>query len=400
MSDGGSRDLLHVDLFVHPQALVALSAEWDALEAEVSPRLPFRGAAWNILWWKHFRENSFAVADELRVFTVRDEARVLRAVFPMMLTRRPGRAVALLRMIQFFGSDPGVTESRGPVCRAADLGRVVGAVATALVARQSEWDEVQWKGLRADGDGARAVLDSAPGIRWGPPTEMFYLELPASWEDFKRARSRNVKESLRKCYNSLRRDGLDFSLKVVSAPESTPAALQLFFELHGLRAARQDTVPHPNIFESATTRAFLADYAMQLARHGGLRIFQLEISGQIVATRVGFHLGKELYLYYSGYRPEWAAYSVATTLIAEIFQWAIRNDLRIVNLSTGRDVSKTRWAPSLIQFESAEVQDTSAATGWRRRLYGAARRLSRDRTSVAGRWLAALRRNDFGKPER
>ena len=392
-----SSDRLHVELIERSQELIALSAEWDALEADLSPRLPFRGAAWNILWWKHFRENSFAAADELRVYTVRDQTRSLLAVFPMMLTRRPGRPVALYRMTQFFGSDPGVTESRGPVCRPRDLARAVRAVSTALTARQNEWDEVQWRGLRADG-GAHEVLQSVPGIRWGPPTEMFYLELPASWDEFRSTRSRNVKESIRKGYNSLRRDGHTFSLRIVDDPESTPAALSSFFELHARRAARQDTVPHPNVFASATTRAFITDYAIQLARRGELRIFELEIAGQIAATRLAFQLGHELYLYYSGYRPEWAPYSVATTLVAEILQWAIGERLRVVNLSIGRDVSKTRWGPSVVPFESAEQVDPNAAISWRRRIYAAARRYSRDQQSVAGRWLAALRRNDFGTP--
>ncbi|MGH8518262.1 MAG: GNAT family N-acetyltransferase, partial [Panacagrimonas sp.] len=200
-------------------------------------------------------------------------------------------------------------------------------------------------------------------------------------------------------YNSLRRDGHSFSLRIVTSAEATPAALKLFFKFHALRAARRDTVPHPNVFASATTRAFITDYAKQLARRGGLRIFQLEIAGQIVATRITFQLGDELYLYYSGYRPEWAPYSVATTLVAEIARWAIANRIRILNLSVGRDVSKTRWGPSVVRFESAEQLDTSAAISWRRRLYVAARRQSRDRKSIAGRWLSAMRRNDFGNPE-
>ena len=66
----------------------------------------------------------------------------------------------------------------------------------------------------------------------------------------------------------------------------------------------------------------------------------------MVASRVAFVLGDELYLYFSGYEPEWSRYSVMTTTVAESIKWAIERKMRVVNLSTGTDVSKTRWGPT------------------------------------------------------
>jgi Acetyltransferase (GNAT) domain len=73
----------------------------------------------------------------------------------------------------------------------------------------------------------------------------------------------------------------------------------------------------------------------------------------VVATRIGFVFGKELYFYYSGYHPDWGKYSIMTTLIAEAIKWAILNWLEIVNLSTGTDVSKTRWSPKKVTYRQA-----------------------------------------------
>jgi CelD/BcsL family acetyltransferase involved in cellulose biosynthesis len=67
-----------------------------------------------------------------------------------------------------------------------------------------------------------------------------------------------------------------------------------------------------------------------------------------VAARVAFLLQDELYLYFSGFDPKWARYSVMTTTVAETIKWAIQHRLRAVNLSTGTDVSKTRWSPSVL----------------------------------------------------
>ena len=61
-------------------------------------------------------------------------------------------------------------------------------------------------------------------------------------------------------------------------------------------------------------------------------------------------LGDEPYMYFSGYDLAWSRYSVMTTLVAEAMQWAIAHRMRLFNLSTGADVSKTRWRPARVDY--------------------------------------------------
>lgn len=110
---------------------------------------------------------------------------------------------------------------------------------------------------------------------------------------------------------------------------------------------------HPNVFEGHRARSFLRSYAERAARHGTLRIFQLEVGDQLVATRLGFVLDDQLHLYFSGYDEAWGKYSVMTTLLAETIKWAIESGLELVNLSPGTDVSKLRWSPDAIEFQQA-----------------------------------------------
>ncbi len=88
-----------------------------------------------------------------------------------------------------------------------------------------------------------------------------------------------------------------------------------------------------------------------MAGAGELRLFEILVDGRIVATRIGFALGDELYLYFSGYDPAYGAYSIMTTLIAETLRWAHENGVAIVNLSSGVDRSKTRFRPQTIAAE-------------------------------------------------
>jgi CelD/BcsL family acetyltransferase involved in cellulose biosynthesis len=87
----------------------------------------------------------------------------------------------------------------------------------------------------------------------------------------------------------------------------------------------------------------------------------------------------------------WAQHSVMTTLLAEVIKWAIGQGLRIVNLSTGNDVSKLRWRPRSVVFRSA----VQVAPRWQSRLaFNAYHQVlrAREATSPAGRLLALTQR--------
>jgi CelD/BcsL family acetyltransferase involved in cellulose biosynthesis len=337
---------LRVDSLSDAAALDALAPEWDALATSLSPRTPFATPLWNQLWWRHFREDRGAVRDELRLRTVRDARGTLLAVAPMMLTRRPSFGPLQLRVLQFFGSDPNITELRGPACRSEHQATALKALHVHLMEHESGWDWLHWCGIRAE-------PTEPPGMVPGALHESvsdYYLPLPNSWDEFRGGLSRNIKESLRKCYNSLKREAHRFEFRVVRRPEEVPAAISRFLLLHASRAHARDTVRHADVFRSQRARAFLGEYAQRLAERDQLRVFQLCIGGEVVATRIGFLFGDELYLYYSGFDPDWGRYSVMTTVLAETIKWAIEQRLRLLNLSTGRDTSKTRWNPVEVQF--------------------------------------------------
>jgi CelD/BcsL family acetyltransferase involved in cellulose biosynthesis len=80
----------------------------------------------------------------------------------------------------------------------------------------------------------------------------------------------------------------------VDRPKDTIAALQRFFNLHGARAQLKDTVWHRDVFKSPRSQLFLTDFACDMAKRGCLRIFEIELGGAVVATRIGFVFGKEL----------------------------------------------------------------------------------------------------------
>ena len=85
----------------------------------------------------------------------------------------------------------------------------------------------------------------------------YVLDMTPTWEQFRRRLKRNIRESLRHCYNSLKRDNHTFELQVIeSLPELRPG-LDRFLELHRMRADLTTAVPHANRFASPISRDFL-----------------------------------------------------------------------------------------------------------------------------------------------
>jgi CelD/BcsL family acetyltransferase involved in cellulose biosynthesis len=338
-------------------ALAALGPEWLALERSSGNALPFRTFEWVSCWWKHLREERAAVTDTLAVRAVRTETGRLVGVAPLMLTERPAVGPVRLRCVQFMGADPNVTEIRGAICEPA-LAAACHAALRADVARLEgqTCDWVQWAGLA----GAEQAAFEDPSIRWSGETMCSVLTLPSSWSELHGSLPRNLKESIRKCYNSLRRDGLQPALEVVTERARVASTLEDFFRLHGARANLAGTTRHPDVFAHPRSRSFLVDACERFAERGTLRVFRLVVRDELVATRIGFAVGDTLYLYYSGYDPTYAQYGVMTTTLVEAIKYAIAEGFRHVNLSTGKDVSKTRWRPDEVVYRQATLMPASA----------------------------------------
>jgi CelD/BcsL family acetyltransferase involved in cellulose biosynthesis len=355
---------LTVERLQGPEALSAIAAEWDVLDRETSPRTPFTSPSWIMSWWQHLsRRRHGLFHDEFFCHVVRGKDGCLIAVAPLMRTSVPGIGPPVMRILQFFGVDPALTEIRGVISAPEDHTRAVQALIEHFLARRDEWDIFRWAGLRHPIDVYRALYPPCVFIAREDLPD-FLIELPKSWNDLRLHVSANMRKNLRKPYEFLERDGFAIALRVTERGDGVAAAVARFFKLHATRAEAMGMIYHPNKFAQPHLRAFFADYVHNAAHRGELRIFELEIGGVTVASRVAFLIASDLYLYFAGYDPAWKSYSVMTVLMTEVIKWALAHGVERVNLSTGRDQSKVRWKPREVVFGSAlQISPT-----WRARM--------------------------------
>jgi CelD/BcsL family acetyltransferase involved in cellulose biosynthesis len=325
-----------------------LKSDFAHLELSTGNTLPFALFEWHLAWCRHFLRRDRGVEDQPMYHVVRDPEGVCVGIIPLILTRRRigGLTFASAGLL---GADPAITEIRSSLVKPGYEAAVAEALHGSLT-NSRDWDWIHWMG---PSDRFSAALGSLRGLDWQPIPADYVIDLPATWEEFRAGLKRNIRESLRHCYNSLKRDGHEFTVTQAESLDAVKEALELLFVLHAMRAAMPSTIEHPNHFAGAGLRQFLHEVCGELAARDIVRVFQLTIGGRVVASRIGFEIGDSLYLYYSGFDPEWSKYSVMTTVVAEAIKYAIARGLKTVNLSPGNDLSKTRWGPREVPHQIA-----------------------------------------------
>lgn len=362
---------LRIERLSGPDALDAITPEWEVLDTELSPRTPFTSPLWARLWWQHLRQAKPTIRHEFFAHTVRDDNGTLLAIAPLMITHRPGTGPLQLRLLQFFGgADGSISEHRCIVCRERDEARVALALITHLYERKEQWDLFVWTGIRQDAFAYNLLHEKLHVYK---KTPYYLVPLPRSWDEFRSGLSPNMKEAIRKCYRHLAREGHTFVFRAVTELAEIPNSLNRLFDLHADRAKLKYAPLHRDLFAKTSRRAFIAELAHRMAAQNRLCIFELEVAGKVVASRMAFLLGDELYLYYSGYDLAWRKHSIMTTLMCECFRWAIENRIAVVNLSKGKDLSKLRWRGRETEFDDALLMSPTRRGAL---LYGAYRLLS------------------------
>lgn len=337
-----------VDTVTTVEGVATLRPEYERLRLSTGCTLPFSLHEWHLTWCRHFLGCNPHIQDEPLFYILRNYSGACVAILPFIVSRRrlgPLKVVS----VSLLGADPAITEIRVPMIQSG-YELPTARAARDQLAKVSDWDWIHWSGVSSE---FAEALNADGTLRWQSPLSDFVLDLPDTWEGFRSGLRRNIRESLRHCYNSLKRDGHRFELQVATGPREVLAGLDGFLALHRLRANLANTVPHPNRFASQVCRDFLYAVSKRLAERGAVCLFGLKVGAKIVAMRLGFVVGESLYLYYSGFDPAWARYGVMTTTVAEAIKYAISQGLKTVNLSPANDLSKSRWSPRQIDYPSA-----------------------------------------------
>jgi CelD/BcsL family acetyltransferase involved in cellulose biosynthesis len=370
-------------------AFMALEAEWKALFEAAQTQNPFLSWEWIATWTRHY------CGDRLRTIVVRVGAEAI-AIAPLHLNRYLIGPGIYARALQLMGPKEvqHLFEIREMLIRPGHEQEAMAAVLDRAL-RIPGWD---WIELSAQGRGLSELNSVVERRRGGaldvhsePVAYIPVVALERSWEAQRQKLKRNIKESIRHCYNSLRRDGHEHVYVADGGSVDAADAAARLVELHHRRSLMSERRWHRDHFADDSIRAFEIDVLRKMHAAGRLRFAELSIAGSTVAARACLEAHGGLYLYYSGFDPAWWKYSVMTLVVTEAIQDAIARGLTTVNFSPGIDDSKSRWGPGLIPMQTIALVRSSPLARARYRLLRIRKQIRQPLHRRLDRALSAIR---------
>lgn len=297
-------------------SLDQVGPDWQAL-AEAAGNV-FATPEWLTLWWRHFGRGQ-----ELRLFTVREEGRLV-TLLPLVLWRRRQP-----RVLRFLGHGP--SDVMGPVCRDAD--RPMAAAALEWVLGERDWDVLLAERLPA-GDPAAARLRGRELQR--EPSPVLRID-GMSWHDYLSTKSANFRQQARRRERKLAREH-DLRFRLADDPARLGADLDVLFRLHDVRWQGEGSGAL-----AERRAAFHRDFARVALERGWLRLWMLELDGRPAAAWYGLRFANRELYYQAGRDPTFEREGVGFVLLAHTLREAMNDGMREYDFLRGSEVYKDRF---------------------------------------------------------
>jgi CelD/BcsL family acetyltransferase involved in cellulose biosynthesis len=302
------------------EELGALAPEWKALLADVHEPVVFIHPTWQQLWLDEFGDGR-----EPLVLAVRDEDGTLAGVAPLM---RQGEEVSLI--------------GHYSICDYMDIVARPGAARETLAAAMDAlggeaWERMELRGLSENSETLAALGDVCRALGWSleqeEETVAPRVTLPETWDAHVASLSKKDRHELRRKQRRLQSLG-QLELRAYTSPqdvvERVPQLLRFMVE------SRSDKAN----FLTEQMGRFFHDMTRTMAGEGLVRLYELELDGQAVASVLCFDQGGQLYLYNSGYDPAYAQHAVGLVSKALCMQDALESGKHCVDFLRGREPYK------------------------------------------------------------
>ena len=314
-------------------AFLDLEAEWNDAVDRAGVTDPFLRHSWVRTWW-----DCFAGERQLHIVVVRRGGRIL-AIAPLM--RETAQMYGLpIRRIDVIHNDHTpridfiITERPDEAYR---------AIWDALNGTKDPWDLLQLSRIpreSATGDAMGRLAEAdrcATGLWQGDVSP--YLTLAGTWDDYHAGLSAKFRSNLRNRLSRLAKLGAP-ALEVLEDEAAIAGARD---EALRLEASGWKQESGTSIRSDPAVERFYSLLAERATREGWLRLMFLTAGGRRIATSYGSRFGNRLFLFKTGYDPEFATCSPFKLLTYLAIQAAYAEGLDEVDFLGDAEPWKLEW---------------------------------------------------------
>jgi CelD/BcsL family acetyltransferase involved in cellulose biosynthesis len=201
-----------------------------------------------------------------------------------------------------------------------------------------DWTELELWGLPETSPTRSAVLSLAKeaGYAAGEAKEAVAprVALPSSWEEYLASLNKKDRHELRRKIRRVFESGAAVNFDVLSEQADVMVGVEQFLDLH--TRSRMDKTE----FMTEEMASFFRRMTSAMAAQGLIKLFMLTINARPAACVLCFDAGDHIYMYNSGYDPEFGGLAVGLVSKALALQWAIENGKAGVDFLRGNEPYK------------------------------------------------------------
>lgn len=322
-----------VDEITDYGAFLRLEREWNDTVMRAGIPHPFLRHEWVRTWW-----DAFGAGQRMNILVVRAANRII-AIAPLMRdsTQMYGFPI---RRIRFIQNDHTPRTDVIVAERPADAYR---AMWNALRHRRDQWDFLQLSQLLSESPTHTFLsgLASADGCTTGVwrSGDSPYLPLTGTWDTYFNGLSAKFRSNVRNRLSRLTRIG-EPALEVLTDAEAIRAACDDVWRLEDSGWKREAGTA---ITSDPAVRRFYADLIDAARGAGWLRLLFLTVGGRRIATSYGAVFDGRLFLFKTGYDPEFAGCSPFKLLTYFAIQHAFGRGLTEVDFLGDAEPWKLEW---------------------------------------------------------
>lgn len=317
--------------------LAALGPVWCGLLERARVASVFLSWEWLHAWWRIYGKG-----DRLRVLVARRGENVL-GILPVYVQKTRVQRVMPVRILRFVGTGGDTSpDDLDALLDPAHEATTARALAEYVVRKLGGWD-VLWLTDMAQESAFRHALGEAIGNRSGSAgvsARISYLLLPESWEAYLQAQHRDRRYTLRQTRRRIEaQPGARLFLWDDSA--RLDQAIDRLVALHHLRWQGRD---EGHAFSTPEYVAFHREVMHVCQERGWLRLYCLEIGGEIVAMFYFYRFRDGVYYFQGGFDPALSKLRPGLVLMGYAIEHSIGEGNRVFDMLRGEYEYKTQWA--------------------------------------------------------
>ena len=339
----------------------ALAEEWEALQRDAVLTSVFESFDWQYQWWTHYGRGQ-----ALRLLVARAGG-ALVGLLPVYIQTQAMLKLPV-RLLRFVGSGGDTfPDDLGPILAKGREAEVARALAEAVVALGG-WDVLFLQDMNPrcpfTAELEAAVRRGRLVMQTGRNERIAYVDLPATWDAWLASLHRDRRYRIKNIRKKLLAAHKDACFFVWDDPATLDAGVDRLVFLHRKRWS-QAGLSHA--FASPEYVGFHRAVMKACLTKNRLRLYCLEVGGQVIAMFYFYKFRDAVYLMQSGFDPDFGNVKPGQVLLGYIVEHAISEKHKVMDflrgdhrykdeLATGERetvfVTAFRWRPGALVYRA------------------------------------------------